>query len=135
MPRFKIVIADADVAQAKEIERNVNAQLQQRKPKNDSERTRAEKALRREAEQRYKKRAAGEVHVVADSECPDGLPNCRNCGDPQHAASCAAAGHCPSCGTKHGIAPDSVVAANGYVLVEMTPEEEAAEADAIMDRG
>ena len=80
----------------------------------------------REAEKQFKKRKAGEVHDIAASECPDGMPNCRNCGDPQHAASCQAAGHCPDCGTKHGVAPDSVVAANGYALVALTPEEEAA---------
>lgn len=59
---------------------------------------------------------AGAVHTVMDSECPNGLPNCRNCGDPEHAESCAKAGHCPFCGTRHGIAPDRVLAANGFAL-------------------
>lgn len=52
-------------------------------------------------------------------------PNCRNCGDPEHAASCTAKGHCPDCGTKHGIAPDRIVAENGYELVEFTASDEA----------
>ena len=61
-------------------------------------------------------RKKGDVHTVADSECPLGRPNCRNCGDPDHVATCRAAGHCPDCGTKHGIAPDAIVARNGYRL-------------------
>jgi hypothetical protein len=66
---------------------------------------------------------AGDVHDIVDStDCPDGLPNCRNCGDPAFAESCAKDGHCPDCGTKHGVAPDSVVAANGYALVELPDE-------------
>ena len=63
------------------------------------------------------KRPKGTVHDLMDSECPEGRPNCRNCGDPAHAEACKAAGHCPHCGTRHGIAPDAVLAANGYRLV------------------
>lgn len=62
-------------------------------------------------------RPVGTVHAASvESECPNGLPNCRNCGDPAHAASCQASGHCPDCGTLHGIAPDAVIEANGYRL-------------------
>ena len=61
-------------------------------------------------------RPKGFVHTEADDTCPLGRPNCRNCGDPDHVAECQAAGHCPDCGTKHGIAPDAIVARNGYRL-------------------
>lgn len=64
------------------------------------------------------KRHMGDVHTEAETECPDGLPNCRNCGDPAFAESCKAAGHCPHCGTAHGVAPESVLARNGYRMVE-----------------
>ena len=57
---------------------------------------------------------------AVDSECPDGLPNCRNCGDPAHEEACRAAGHCPLCGTVHGIAPNAHLAANGYRLDVVT---------------
>jgi hypothetical protein len=67
-------------------------------------------------------RDAGTIHTHADSECPEGRPNCRNCGDPAHAESCIANGHCPDCGTKHGIAPDSVIAKHGYALVEVVKD-------------
>lgn len=56
---------------------------------------------------------------VVDEECPDGLPNCRNCGDPAHAAACKAAGHCPRCGTLHGIGPASKLAEFGLEVVEV----------------
>jgi hypothetical protein len=58
----------------------------------------------------------GALWTVAESTCPDGLPNCRHCGDPAYVDSCRAAGHCPHCGTRHGIAPDSVLAAKGLQL-------------------
>jgi predicted Zn-ribbon and HTH transcriptional regulator len=61
-------------------------------------------------------RQVGDIHAEMDDTCPDGLPNCRHCGDPAHADSCRAAGHCPHCGTRHGIAPESVLTANGYRL-------------------
>lgn len=64
-------------------------------------------------------RPLGTIHTSIEGfECPDGLPNCRNCGDPAHAESCKAAGHCPHCGTAHGVAPDAVLAANGYGIIE-----------------
>lgn len=64
----------------------------------------------------------GDIHGPADTECPDGGTNCRNCGDPAYYESCKAAGHCPHCGRAgdggHGCAPTSVVEANGFELVE-----------------
>lgn len=63
-----------------------------------------------------KPRPVGTVHDTCDSDCPDGLPNCRNCGDPEYRQQCEAEGHCDLCGTAHGIAPDSVLEANGYKL-------------------
>jgi hypothetical protein len=68
-------------------------------------------------QQRFQHRPSGTVHAESiDSTCPEGLPNCRNCGDANHRESCLAAGHCPHCGTRHGIAPDAHLKANGYRL-------------------
>jgi len=65
-------------------------------------------------------RPTGTEHAAPMSDaCPEGRPNCRNCGDPAFADACKAAGHCPQCGVTHGIAPDAVLAANGYALVEV----------------
>lgn len=66
-------------------------------------------------------RPVGSLHAHLEDACPDGGTNCRNCGDPAFTETCKAAGHCPACGTKHGIAPDSVVAAAGLVLQEIQP--------------
>ncbi len=63
-------------------------------------------------------RPKGTVHTVCDDECPEGKPNCRNCGDPNFVDTCRIAMHCKYCGTRHGIAPQRTVAANGYILVE-----------------
>lgn len=60
---------------------------------------------------------------IKDTACPLGQPNCRNCGDPAYKDACAAAGHCPQCGTAHGIAPDSVVKAAGVELVPVSEQE------------
>lgn len=57
-----------------------------------------------------------ELYAVAEEACPDGHPNCRNCGDPAFAATCLAAGHCPHCGTRHGIAPASHLDRIGLAL-------------------
>lgn len=65
------------------------------------------------------KRLKGTIHTEVDSECPNGLPNCRNCGDPEFEESCESQNHCPDCGTKHGVAPNSVLLKNGYKLVEV----------------
>jgi hypothetical protein len=51
-------------------------------------------------------------------DCPRGLPNCRNCGDPDHADTCRADGHCPLCGRRggHGVASDRVLKEKGVIL-------------------
>lgn len=115
MPHYAIVVQDSAVAHAKEIERNVAANVKvhgiQHLPK----------IVREVTARAGSPRAAGTLHAHLSHECPDGLPNCRNCGDPKYAANCQAAGHCPHCGTRHGIAPDRVLEAHGYALVEVTP--------------
>ena len=58
----------------------------------------------------------GHVHAEMDDECPEGKPNCRRCGDPEYADDCQAKGHCPACGTLHGIAPDAVLEKHGFKL-------------------
>jgi len=64
------------------------------------------------------------LHTEMESlDCPDGLPNCRNCGDPQHAEACIAAGHCPHCGTQHGMTPQRLLAEGGYHLLELEGEQ------------
>lgn len=123
MPKhYAIVIKDANVAHSKEIERNVKANLERHGHANLPERE--QKRLEKFVDEHVRsyvgpKRQAGDLHTVASEDCPDGLPNCRNCGDPAFADSCRAAGHCDKCGTAHGIAPQSVVDANGYELVEV----------------
>jgi hypothetical protein len=73
--------------------------------------------IQRELRRVNTKRPVGTIHTEFDSlECPEGLPNCRNCGDPEFKETCARDGHCPNCGTNHGIAPDSVLARNGYAI-------------------
>lgn len=99
MPRYRIVIHD----EAKAHEAHIASY-------------RLHPQIQRQMRAENRPRPAGTVHTDAESECPNGLPNCRNCGDPAHLESCVAAGHCPDCGTKHGIAPDAHLAANGYRL-------------------
>jgi len=60
--------------------------------------------------------AVGDLYGEGDLDCPLGRPNCRHCGDPAHAAACAAAGHCEWCGTRHGVAPESILAAHGLAI-------------------
>ena len=98
MPRFSIVVADADRAHAALVQSYRLHPVQQI-------------VVAAQA-----KRPVGLVHAVAETDCPDGGTNCRNCGDPAFADSCRAEGHCKHCGTRHGIAPDSTLATNGYVL-------------------
>lgn len=96
MPRYKIVVDDVDKAHKAMIESyRLHPRLQS-------------KITRREI---------GTIHAEMDSECPNGGSNCRNCGDPNFIDSCKSNGHCPDCGTKHGIAPDSILQQNGYKLV------------------
>lgn len=107
MARYRIVIADADLAHRQEIARNVDANVavhgEGARPK-----------LHAHFSKMFQPRPVGHVHDEVDDTCPDGRPNCRHCGDPAYAEACRAAGHCPHCGTRHGLAPDAVVAANGY---------------------
>lgn len=112
MPRFAVVIKDPARAQAAEIARSVEFHAQARP---DLPRR---LVFVRVSSSVGDPRPVGTVHGIYDSECPDGLPNCRNCGDPAHAEECKAAGHCPLCGTAHGLAPDSVIASSGCELVE-----------------
>jgi hypothetical protein len=106
-----LIIADAQLAHDREIYRNIEANV---KVHGEARRAHVTRLIR----ERYNHspRPVGTVHDETESDCPEGLPNCRNCGDPAHVESCHAAGHCPHCGTRHGIAPDAHVAANGYRL-------------------
>lgn len=77
-------------------------------------------------------RASGlySTQVLADQEtavtdAARRYPNCRNCGDQAFVALCRAAGHCPDCGTTHGIAPDSVLAATGVILTPLASRPQA----------
>jgi hypothetical protein len=90
--------------------------------------------LRKQVEAMVSPKQAGDLHTHIDEDCPMGLPNCRNCGDPDHAADCASKGHCPDCGTKHGIAPSSVVAANGFELIEIDGPKEDEEWDRLQKK-
>lgn len=121
MPHFAVVIKDPDLAQAKEIERNVQANVKALPSSvKGKERTRAYHRIDEQVRHFVgPKKQVGDLHTTAKVECPDGEPNCRNCGDPAFTAQCTAAGHCEYCGTRHGIAPDSHVAASGYELVEL----------------
>jgi hypothetical protein len=112
---FAIVVDDPEVAHAQEIARNIAANL---KANPGATKFQVERAVRQHVGQPKK---AGDLHTHLSSACPDGWENCRNCGDPNFAEACKAAGHCPHCGTRHGIAPDAVVKANGYALVEVDP--------------
>lgn len=111
MPKFQIVIADAQLAHDREIHRNVEANVRHH---GEAHRARIEALVR--ARYQNGPRPRGTVHDVADTDCPDGLPNCRNCGDPAYAEDCKSQGHCAVCGTDHGIAPDAALKANGYTL-------------------
>lgn len=118
MPR--ILVADAEVAHTREIARSVEANLARLPPTlRASMRARVTQRVRQAVGPR---RPVGTVHaVVAAFDCPEGHPNCRNCGDPAHADACRAAGHCLNCGTRHGVAPDAILVANGYRIVEDPP--------------
>jgi len=117
MAKFAVVVKDPKVCRMKEIERNFRYNLPQLGELAASEPHRRRLAIT--IADRTPEKLEGDLHTHIAEECPLGLPNCRNCGDPEFAETCAAAGHCPDCGTKHGIAPDAVVAANGFELVEV----------------
>lgn len=117
MPRIRLVIVDEGKAHAANIaayERGFLLALAAHPP----ERRAALRARWRALAEQHAgaPRPIGTVHAALATECPEGRPNCRDCGDPAHAAACQAAGHCPDCGTKHGVAPDSVLLAHGYAL-------------------
>lgn len=110
MAKFKIVVEDADKTNEFELNRYTDAFLRSGAKKFLADKLAKEKAPIREK---------GFIHTEVDSECPEGLPNCRNCGDPNYKQSCKEAGHCSDCGTRHGIAPDSVLAKNGFKLEQV----------------
>jgi hypothetical protein len=66
--------------------------------------------------------AVGTLWAECESTCPDKLPNCENCGDPAFAETCKKNGHCPHCGTRHGVAPLSVLARKGLVKREVVAD-------------
>ena len=141
MPYYAIVIADAKVAHAKELERNLARNVHHHVTLAGHRGAFARVLTTRlEAEVRRNIGAPkqdGDLHDIADSACPDGQPNCRNCGDPTFETSCRAAGHCDHCGRAsvpladqlgspdanggHGLAPDAVLAARGYALLPIDP--------------
>jgi hypothetical protein len=108
MAKFAIVVADSQKHLAFERERYTTAFIEAGVPH--------QKAVSLASDRVGAARAVGHIHTEMDDVCPEGLPNCRNCGDPGFAAACEQAGHCPDCGTKHGIAPDAVLARHGFVL-------------------
>ena len=112
MPRIRLVIADeakAHEAHIQSYERGLRLMLGADVPAPQ---------IRKMAEHHAgATRTRGTVHAEAmDTECPLERPNCRNCGDPAHAVSCQASGHCRDCGTKHGVEPDAMLGAHGYAM-------------------
>ena len=141
MAKWAIVVDDPVKAHAADIARNaqanIAAHLKARPDAGPVESARlasmVHKAVRTRAGE---PKRAGDRHVAdpIDDACPEGAPNCRNCGDPAFAASCLAAGHCQSCGRSagvvgllpppvgrggHGIAPQGYLAATGLRLDPM----------------
>lgn len=127
MPHYAIVVKDPATARQAEIDRHVAHNLTHHVPTNTAPAMRSH--LTRVIAERVEQmvgpaKQAGDLHAHASSDCPNGLQNCRNCGDPDHEASCRAAGHCPHCGRSphgHGIAPASVIANSGLELIEVEP--------------
>ena len=107
--RVRIVVVDVEKCHAFHVRQHVDARHRGR-PETVRSAAMAHAALD------LPKPAVGQVHCEMEVACPDGKPNCRHCGDPAYAESCAAAGHCPYCGTRHGVAPESVLAAHGFGL-------------------
>jgi hypothetical protein len=131
MPHYAVVIADPARAQAKEIERNVDAHLRALGADRFPPEMRADLARRLEPRVRATvgpPKRAGDLHCFGERGCPDGRPWCEQCGDPAHLDTCRAAGHCEACvSLQHGaIAHPAVLAANGFALVD-TPAPEAGE--------
>ena len=110
-----VIIKDPTLARAQEIARSLQANLDGRSVEEQARlRPQLEALLDRRA---GPERPVGTLHAVAALACPDGLPNCRNCGDPE--TPCTGPDHCPYCGTRHGVAPYRLVVARGYALVEL----------------
>lgn len=124
MPHYAVVVEHPQEHLRAHVERHAQAKSSLRSRRGLAPETvaRMRAIYVREAARTEPIKGAGDLHTSADSECPLGLPNCRNCGDPAHAAACRAAGHCQLCGTAHGIAPDAYLAASGVSLVEV-PED------------
>lgn len=107
MPHYALVVTDSAKDREAEIGRHVRGGQR-----------------RQDVERRITQgRPVGSLHALVEDACPDGGTNCRNCGDPAFAESCAAAGHCEACGTRHGIAPEAAVAAAGLAL-DVVPDAE-----------
>lgn len=79
------------------------------------------------ASEQEREPVVGDLWGTADLECPRDMPNCRNCGDPAYAETCRAAGHCPDCGVRHAVAPDSVLLAHGLEIQLLTAAPAAGE--------
>lgn len=120
--KYNIVIDNPTVAHAQELKRNIdhNVAVHSKQPGLSAhDLAMLPHKITTLVEAQTKARPKGTIHASAVTfDCPDGGDNCRNCGDPNHAAECQAAGHCPYCGTRHGVAPDRILVANGYKLVE-----------------
>jgi rubrerythrin len=128
---YAVVVKDPVVARTQEIARNVAANRAAHVSAliSDAERARRERFITQQVERMVgRMQPMGSLHDVASVECPEGMANCRNCGDPKHAAACRAAGHCPACGTRHGIAPDRLVAEHGYELIPLAAPPQAGQA-------
>jgi hypothetical protein len=114
MPHFAIVVDDPDKEQA-------GARARHARHYQRGRRNLPPAILDRMLARVAPKRQVGDLVTVAAVECPDGAPNCRNCGDPAFADECRESGHCPHCGTRHGIAPQSYLEATGVTLVAVDP--------------
>lgn len=118
MPRYKLVIDDVDKAHAARIRLDAKS-IKVMEPHLPEHVVQLRAAARNPV-----KPEPGEIWTVADTDCPDGQPNCRYCGDPAFEATCRQVGHCPLCGVGgdgkggggHGVAPNSVLAAHGLRL-------------------
>jgi len=125
MAHFAIVVTDPIKHHARQIKLNVdhNVKVQVRPGMSVGEQARLRVAVENQVRAVIgSAREVGDLHTLGVSECPDGMPNCRNCGDPAHEEACRAAGHCPLCGTAHGIAPDAHLADGGMELVAVDPQ-------------
>ena len=134
MPHFAVVVDDPAKHHAAEIERSIHVHLDlltaDRPNMGQAEAARLRRLVDASVREHVgPPKPVGFLQTVCSTDCPDGLPNCRNCGDPAFAASCAAAGHCPyCCSLAHGMAPDSYLALSGQSLVPLAAPPTADEA-------